>query len=261
MRKLKLSVAIGLGALLIPMVAAAAQDSLLDEIRDRGSIRTCHAEAFPWNAVNPETNEWEGTDVEAAKHLAETLGVEHELVPSTWGTLIPSLEAGTCDIVMANLFRTPERAVRVLFSEPYGFETKTIVASDASGVSSYEELDADGKTVLVVSGSADESFGNRFFENAEVRAMVTDKIATLLVDVASGRADALLVDSSTARKLVSENAAAPVSIIEEANPLDPQGFSYAIPRGEYHFLNFVNVWQEAVEQQGLRDQWAGMFTD
>jgi hypothetical protein len=41
----------------IPMVAAA-RNSLLDEIRDRGSIRTCHAEAFPWNAVNPETNEW-----------------------------------------------------------------------------------------------------------------------------------------------------------------------------------------------------------
>jgi len=242
-------------------VSASAQDNLVEEIRDRGSLKTCHAEAFPWAVVNPENNEWEGTDIEAARNLAEALGVEHELVPSTWGTLIPSLEAGTCDIVMAPLFRTADRAVRVLFSEPSGFETKTILAADAAGVSSYGDLDAEGKTVLVVSGSADESFAGRYFENAEVRPMVTDKVATLLVDVASGRADALLVDSSTARKLVSENDAAPVGILEEGNPLDPQGYSYAIRKGEYHFLNVVNIWQENAEQQGLKAEWSAMFSN
>ncbi len=247
-------------AVLAPL-AASAQDDLVQEIRDRGLLKTCHAEAFPWAMVNPENNEWEGTDIEAAKNLAETLGVEHELVPSTWGTLIPSLEAGTCDIVMAPLFRTAERAVRVLFSEPSGFENKSIIAADAAGAGSYEDLDAEGKTVLVVSGSADETFANRYFNNAKVRAMVTDKIATLLVDVVSGRADAMLVDSSTARKLVSENAAAPVAILEEDNPLDPQGYSYAIPKGEYHFLNFVNIWQENTEQQGLKERWSAMFAD
>ncbi|MBC6436912.1 MAG: amino acid ABC transporter substrate-binding protein [Rhodobacteraceae bacterium] len=260
MKMLKTTPVAALVATLAPL-SVAAQDNLVEEIRDRGSLRTCHAEAFPWAVVNPENNQWEGTDIEATKNLAETLGVEHELVPSTWGTLIPSLEAGTCDIVMAPLFRTAERAVRVLFSEPSGFETKTIVAADAASVSSYGDLDVADKTVLVVSGSADESFASRYFENAEVRAMVTDKVATLLVDVASGRADALLVDSSTARKLVSENDTAPVGILEEDNPLDPQGYSYAIRKGEYHFLNFVNVWQENAEQQGLKDAWSAMFSN
>ncbi len=260
MKKLKTPLFAAIVMVLLP-IAAAAQDNLVKEIRDRGVLKTCHAEAYPWAVVNPETNNWEGTDIEAAKSLAEALGVEYELVPSTWGTLIPSLEAGTCDIVMAPLFRTAERAVRVLFSEPSGFETKSIVAADAAGASSYSDLDAEGKTVLVVSGSADEAFANRYFQNAQVRAMVTDKVATLLVDIASGRADAMLVDSSTARKLVSENDAAPVHILEEGNPLDPQGYSYAIAKGEYHFLNFVNIWQENVEQQGLKDKWSAMFAN
>lgn len=259
MTTLRITLAAATMAILAP-VAALAADNQVQEIRDRGSLKTCHAEAFPWAVVNPETNNWEGTDIEAGKNLAEALGVTHELVPSTWGTLIPSLEAGTCDIVMAPLFRTAERAVRVLFSEPSGFETKSIVAANASGAGSYADLDAAGKVVLVVSGSADESFAGRYFKNAEVRAMVTDKVATLLVDVASGRADALLVDSSTAKKMITDNDAAPVAILEEGNPLDPQGYSYAMRKGEYHFLNFVNIWQENIEQQDLKKKWSAQLS-
>jgi len=260
MKSLKTSFFVAMLAATVPF-GAFAEDNLVREIGDRGSLKTCHAEAFPWAVVNPETNEWEGSDIEAARNLAKALGVEHELVPSTWGTLIPSLEAGTCDIVMAPLFRTAERAVRVLFSEPSGFETKSVVAANSAGIDSYAGLDIKGKTVLVVSGSADESFAARYFENVEVRAMVTDKVATLLVDVASGRADAMLVDSSTAGKLVSENPSAPVSILEQNNPLDPQGYSYAIRKGEYHFLHFVNIWQESAEIQGLKDQWREKFVN
>ena len=193
-----------MAALWAPGIASAADDQV-QEIRDRGVLKACHAEAYPWGVKDPETNRWKGSDIEAAKSLAEAMGVEIEHVDSTWGTLIPSLEAGKCDIVMAPMFRTAERAIRILFSEPSGFETKSITVGPNASVSSYSELDQDGKVIVVVSGSADESFANRFFESAEVKALVTDKVSTLLVDVASGRADAMMSDTATANKLVSEN--------------------------------------------------------
>lgn len=239
--------------------ALSAEDSLVQEIRDRGVLKACHAEAYPWGMKDPATNEWKGSDIEAAKSLADAMGVKIEHVDATWGTLIPSLEAGKCDIVMAPMFRTAERAIRILFSEPSGFETKSITIGPEAGVSSYGELDQAGKVIVVVSGSADESFANRFFTNAEVKALVTDKVSTLLVDVASGRADAMLTDTATARKLVSENQSIDVSILEPESPLDPQGYSYGIRPGEYHFLNLVNVWQEGAEQQGLKAKWSAMF--
>lgn len=239
--------------------AAFAVDDQVQEIRDRGVLKACHAEAYPWGVKDPETNQWQGSDIEAAKSLAEAMGVEIEHVDSTWGTLIPSLEAGKCDIVMAPMFRTAERAIRILFSEPSGFETKSITVGPNAEVSSYADLDQAGKVIVVVSGSADESFANRFFQNAEVKALVTDKVSTLLVDVASGRADAMLSDSATARKLVSENESVGVSILEPNSPLDPQGYSYGVRKGEYHFLNLVNVWQEGAEQQGLKAKWSAMF--
>ncbi len=257
--KLKL---IAIGLLLAAIAAsgvASAADNQVQRIRDRGVLKVCHAEAYPWGVKDPETNQWKGSDIEAAKSLAEAMGVEIEHVDSTWGTLIPSLEAEKCDIVMAPMFRTAERAIRILFSEPSGFETKAIAVGSNAGVSSYNELDQAGKVVVVVSGSADESFANRFFKNAEVKALVTDKVSTLLVDVASGRADAMLSDTATAKKLIAENESAGVSILEPKSPLDPQGYSYGVRKGEYHFLNLVNVWQEGAERQGLKAKWSAMF--
>lgn len=245
--------------LTIPGIASAADDQV-QEIRDRGVLKACHAEAFPWGVKNPETSMWEGSDIEAAKSLAEALGVEIEHVDSTWGSLIPSLEAGKCDIVMAPMFRTAERAIRILFSNPSGYETKSITIGPDAGISTYRELDQEGKVVVVISGSADESFANRYFINAEVKALVTDKVSTLAVDVASGRADAMVTDSSTAKKMTSEDTSMGISILEPKSPLDPQGFSYGIRKGEYHFLQLVNVWQEGAEQTGKKAEWSAMFS-
>lgn len=247
-------------AFLVAGQAAMAADQKLQEILDRGTLRTCHAEALPWAIKDPATEEWKGTDIEAAKHLAETMGVEIELVDSTWGTLIPSLETNKCDIVMAPLFRTSERAIRVLFSEPSGYETQGVAVLDASGLQSYGDLDQEGKTVAVISGTADEAFANRFFKKATVKPLVTDKVSTLGIEVANQRADAILTDSSTLRSIVGQNPALKLRVLEEDNPLNPQGYSYAIAKGEYDFLHFVNVWQINLVQSGLKEKWYEQYS-
>ena len=248
-------------AFLVAGQAAMAADQKLQEILDRGTLRTCHAEALPWAIKDPATEEWKGTDIEAAKHLAETMGVEIELVDSTWGTLIPSLETNKCDIVMAPLFRTSERAIRVLFSEPSGYETQGVAVLDASGLQSYGDLDQEGKTVAVISGTADEAFANRFFKKATVKPLVTDKVSTLGIEVANQRADGILTDSSTLRSIVGQNPALKLRVLEEDNPLNPQGYSYAIAKGEYDFLHFVNVWQINLVQSGLKEKWYEQYSN
>ncbi len=248
------------GAVMALMQTAMAADDKLREILDRGTLRTCHAEALPWALKDPATEEWKGTDINAAKHLAETLGVEIELIDSTWGTLIPSLESNKCDIVMAPLFRTSERAMRVLFSEPSGYETQGIAVRQDAGITSYDDLDQEGKVVAVISGTADEAYANRFFKKATVKPLVTDKVSTLGIEVANQRADAILTDSSTLRNIVGANPAMKLMVLEEGNPLNPQGYSYALAKGEYDFLHFINVWQVNLDQSGLKEQWYQEFS-
>jgi ABC-type amino acid transport substrate-binding protein len=251
-----------IGAVLLVFAANAwAADNRIQEILDAGVLRACHAEALPWGIKDPKTGDWVGTDIEAAKHLAETMGVKIEHIDSTWGTLIPSLESNKCDIVMAPLFRTSERAMRVLFSDPSGYETQGVALLESSAIQSYGALDQAGNTVAVISGTADESFANRFFKNATVKPLVTDKISTLGIEVANRRVDAILTDSSTLRQIVQKNPALKLRILEESNPLNPQGYSYAIARGEYHFQQFVNVWEGNLEQSGLKEKWHKMYTE
>jgi len=247
-------------ALVTVSTSAYAADDKIRQIKDRGTLRACHAEALPWGAKDPKTGDWIGTDIEAAKHLAETMGVDVEHVDAQWATLVPSLETDKCDIVMAPMFRTPERAMRVLFAEPAGYETQGTAVREGSGVESHADLDKEGNVIAVLSGTADEAFANRFFKKATVKPFVSDKLSTIFLEVASGRADAVLTDSSTLRRFIEENPAMNLKEVKD-EPLNPQGYSYAVLPGEYHFVEFINVWQEAIELQGLKEQWYQKYTE
>jgi len=253
---------LGLAAAAVMTVAPAlAADDQIAKIREAGVLKVCHAESLPWAVKDVATGEWKGTDVYAAKSLAEALGVSVEHVDSTWAALIPNLETGKCDIVMAPVFRTAERALRVLFSEPSGYETQSVVVKAGSGISSYADLDQAGKSVAVISGTGDETFALRYFKAAEVKSLVTDKVSQLMIEVASGRVDAFLTDTSTARRGVKENPTMELEVLSPGQPLNPQGYSYAIRKGEYDFQNFVNVWQSALEQNGQKEAWYAEFSE
>jgi len=238
-----------------------AADDGVAKIREAGVLKVCHAESLPWAVKDVATGEWKGTDIYAAQSLAEALGVTVEHVDTTWQTLVPNLETGKCDIVMAPMFRTPERAMRVLFSEPSGYEMQSIGVRQDSGIKSYSDLDQDGKSVVVISGTADEPFAMRFFQNATVIPIVTDKVSQVMIEVASGRADGFLTDASTTRRGVKGNPTMGLEILEPGNPLNPQGYSYAIRKGEYDFLHFINVWQSVIEANGTKEAWAAEFAE
>jgi polar amino acid transport system substrate-binding protein len=240
---------------------AQAADDGVAKIRAAGVLKACHAESLPWAVKDVATGKWKGTDIHAAESLAKALGVKVEHVDSSWSTLIPNLETGKCDIVMAPVFRTPERALRVLFSTPAGFETQSVGVKKGSGITTYKDLDQAGKTVVVLSGTADETFALRYFKQAKVQPLVNDKVAQLMVEVASGRADAFLTDTSTARRGIRENPTMDLEIIESAAPLNPQGYSYAVRKGEYDFLHFIDVWQDQIRQNGQKEAWYAEFSE
>jgi ABC-type amino acid transport substrate-binding protein len=240
---------------------ALAADDAVAKIRDAGVIKICHAEALPWAVKDAATGEWKGTDIYAAQDLAEALGVKVEHVDSTWQTLIPNLEGGKCDIAMAPMFRTTERVLRILFSEPSGFETQSIGIKADSGIKTYADLDQEGRSVVVISGTADETFALRHFKKAKVTPVVTDKVSQLMVEVASGRADGFLTDSSTAKRGVKENTSMGLAVLEPENPINPQGYSYGIRKGEYDLLNVINVWQETTVQSGKKEKWYSEFAN
>jgi len=50
-----------------------------------------------------------------------------------------------------------------------------------------------------------------------------------------------------------------LTVLDPDHPLNPQGYSYAIRKGEYDFLDFVNVWQSIVKANGDQASWDAQF--
>src|ERR1700756_260821 len=99
-------------------VARAADDTLLQKIKERGVMRVCDVDYAPWNVKNPATNQWEGINVDLLTDVAALLKVKLEHVDATWATLIPSMTTGKCDFAGAGLFISPARAEQATFTQP-----------------------------------------------------------------------------------------------------------------------------------------------
>ena len=72
------AVAIGLA---LSATNALAADNKIQEIKNAGMLRMCMAEGLPANMKNPETQKWEGYNVDMGNHLAEIMGTYPENLP------------------------------------------------------------------------------------------------------------------------------------------------------------------------------------
>ena len=89
------------GMLIAGASAAAEPDSLLSQIKERGSIVICEAAYPPYNVKNPKTGDWEGLDVDLEGEIAKDLGVKVQRVDTSFAGLIPSINTHKCDLSTA----------------------------------------------------------------------------------------------------------------------------------------------------------------
>ena len=64
-----------------------------------------------------------GFEVDIADALGKRLGMEPRFVQQQWDGLVPGLQRGEYDAVIAGLEITPERLEKISFSSPYYYST------------------------------------------------------------------------------------------------------------------------------------------
>jgi len=73
-----------------------------------------------------------GYDVMIAKMIAEANGWELEVIQSDWDSLVPGVQTGTFDAVIAGQSMTADRAEQVDFAGPYFYATIVCVTKEGS---------------------------------------------------------------------------------------------------------------------------------
>ena len=93
----------------------------------------------------------DGYDVEIAKLIAETIGVTLEIRAIEWEGLVPALEAGEIDMIIAGMSPTEERKLSIDFSDTY-FDSELVMVvrkdsayADASAISDFSGAKITGQ--------------------------------------------------------------------------------------------------------------------
>ena len=100
-----------------PWAAAASADQLQDILAAKK--RVAIDLGVPPYGMKDAALKSTGSDVETARLLAQDLGVELEIVPTTGANRVPFLQTNKADIVISSMSITPERQKVVDFSVPY----------------------------------------------------------------------------------------------------------------------------------------------
>lgn len=138
-----------------------------------------------------------GYDVMMAKKISEELGYELEIVKLDWDSLVPAVQSGKADCVIAGQSITSDRLQSVDFTEPYYYAT--IVTLVKSG-SQYE----NAKSVADLQGATATSQLNTIWYNnclpqiKDANILPAQESApAMLVALSSGRCDLVVTDKPT----------------------------------------------------------------
>ena len=192
----------GLGVAVALMAAGNAQAAdLLDDVKQRGSLRIAVEGTYPPFNFRDEQGKLTGFDVEIAEGIAGKLGVKPEFTTTEWSGILAGLQAGKYDAIVNQVAATDQRRQTFDFSEPYVVSSPQLVIRANETRPLKTPADLKGKKIGVGQGTNYADIARRI-EGAEVK--VYPGAAEYLQDLASGRIDAALNDSLLIPYLISK---------------------------------------------------------
>ena len=215
----------------------------IDGIKKAGVLRV-----GTWLQYEPEmykdlkTGEIKGFWIELARKMAADLGVKVEIIDSDWDGLIPGLQAGKFEIVLAQMAITSKRALAVDFAKPWEAVGMAVVIAADSKCDTVECLNAADKTISTEIGSVNQEVKKNVFPNAKETANKGHNDGFL--QVVSKRSDAFLTDNVSALAYAKEHPGTVKVVYGGTDKPFLQAFPAgpALPKGSLGFERWVDIW-------------------
>ena len=235
---------------------STAFSSVLDDIVQSGVLKVGTTGDFPgWSFKNPETNEYEGFDIDVAKKLASDMGVDVEFVPTDWKNLVSGVVSSKYHMTSSASI-TAQRALTAGYTDSY-YGTGTVamtLAKNNSEIDNWESID-ESKSIAVTMGTVFENEAKKSFPDSKIIAV--EAPAREYQEVLSGRADVSLTSKVDALKLVTLYPE--LSIVNLDEPKNAKLFAILVPREDQEWINFINHWIADQKNKGFFDQTAAKF--
>ncbi|MCQ2501152.1 MAG: transporter substrate-binding domain-containing protein [Lachnospiraceae bacterium] len=174
-------------------------DSEIEKIQEKGTLVVGVTDFEPMDYKDADGN-WIGFDADLATAFAESLGVNVEFQEIDWDNKILELDSGSIDCVWNGMTLTDEVKSSMECTDAYLNNAQVVivkadVADKYQDVASLKDL-----SFAVEAGSAGEDMA----EENELNYTPVSNQANALMEIASGTADAAIIDSLMAAAMVGE---------------------------------------------------------
>jgi polar amino acid transport system substrate-binding protein len=134
---------------------------LLQEVKDRGTLRVSTDPAYPPQSFLNNQGEFEGFDIDVTEEIAKRMGVEVEWMTPSWDVLTAGNWNGRWDLSVGSMTITPERAEVLHFTPPYYYAPAAAAVHESNTDITNLETDLDGKRIGVCRACTYEAYLER----------------------------------------------------------------------------------------------------
>jgi len=205
----------------------------------------------PFNNLTAD-GKLEGFDVDIAKALCAEMKAECTFVTQDWDGIIPALQAGKYDAIIASMSITDERKKKVDFTEKYYNTPPAIAVPKDSALKGTSPADLADAAIGVQGSTTHSNFAEAKYTDSTVRGYPTADEYKL--DIDSGRLDAVMDDVTVLQEWLDSEDGACCKLLGTITP-DPtihgEGAGIAIRKGETELAQKFNAAIKAIRANGV----------
>lgn len=232
----RIALAAAAAALAVTMGGAQAQDMMKLKIGTEGAYP-------PFNNLTSD-GQLVGFDIDIARALCDEMKADCEFVTQDWDGIIPALQAGKFDAIIASMSITEERKEQVDFTDKYYANTLNFVAPKDSD---FSPDNVGSAAIGVQEGTISAIFAEETYADADVKAYPTQLEAW--ADLTNGRVDAVLGDFGVQYEWINGDGAACCEFKGEAVSSDDE-IGIAVRKGEADLIEKFNAAIQAIRANG-----------
>ena len=227
------------------------EESTLNKIMERKVLRVgLDAGYMPFEMTNKQ-GKIVGFDVDVARQMAKSMGVELEIVNTAWDGIIPALVTDKFDIIMSGMTLTSQRNLQINFANPYIVIGQSVLLRNGleGEIKSYKDLNNPKYTVVSKLGTTGDLAAKRYLSKAKLRLFETESEGA--IEVVNGKADAFIYDLPFNAVYSSQN---PGKLVHLDTPFTYEPLAWGGRKGDPDFVNWLNNFLTQIQGDGTYDK-------
>ena len=207
-------------------------------------VGTDAAEFQPFEYI--ENGEVVGFDIDLMKEIGKVLGRDVVVKNITFDGLLPALQTGKLDVVIAGMTVTEERKKHVNFSEPYYTSKQYIIVhKENKEIKNFKTL--LGHKIGVVLGCTGDVIATELGNKIDLKRYTTT--SENIIALKAGKIDAVILDSEPAKNFVKKNLE--LKLIDDN--MAEEDYAIAVKKKDTELLKDINKALKVLKENGTYD--------